>query len=87
MTDPTAHAPNASDDEGAQNGTDAASSAPTFAELGISPEVAAVLSSQGIETAFPIQAKAVPDGLRGADVCGKARTGSPAGCPCPRLRI
>ena len=29
----------------------------TFAELGVAPELVAVLSSQGISTAFPIQAR------------------------------
>ncbi len=49
--------------------------APSFVSLGISAEVAAVLAAQGIETAFPIQAKSIPDALAGKDVCGKARTG------------
>ena len=34
------------------------------------------LADQGISTAFPIQALTVADGLKGLDVCGKAKTGS-----------
>jgi superfamily II DNA/RNA helicase len=48
----------------------------TFAELGVSPELVAVLSEQGITTAFPIQALTISDALAGRDVCGKAKTGS-----------
>ena len=48
----------------------------TFAELGVSDELCAVLTSQGIITAFPIQAMTIHDALAGRDVCGKAKTGS-----------
>src|SRR5665213_4108215 len=48
----------------------------TFVELGVAPELVAVLSSQGISTAFPIQAMTIHDALAGRDVCGKAKTGS-----------
>jgi len=48
----------------------------TFAELGVLPELVAVLSEQGISTAFPIQALTISDALAGRDVCGKAKTGS-----------
>ena len=48
----------------------------TFAELGVLPELVAVLSEQGITTAFPIQALTISDALAGRDVCGKAKTGS-----------
>ena len=48
----------------------------TFAELGVASELVAVLSSQGITTAFPIQAMTIHDALAGRDVCGKAKTGS-----------
>ncbi len=48
----------------------------TFAELGVDPRLCAVLSSQGIESPFAIQVEAIPDGLAGRDVCGKAQTGS-----------
>jgi superfamily II DNA/RNA helicase len=48
----------------------------TFAELGVHPDLCAVLTSQGITTAFPIQALTIHDALAGRDVCGKAKTGS-----------
>jgi superfamily II DNA/RNA helicase len=48
----------------------------TFAALGVSDEVVATLSRQGITTPFPIQIQAIPDGLAGRDVCGRAQTGS-----------
>jgi superfamily II DNA/RNA helicase len=48
----------------------------TFAELGVLPELVAVLTAQGITTAFPIQALTISDALAGRDVCGKAKTGS-----------
>jgi superfamily II DNA/RNA helicase len=48
----------------------------TFADLGVSHELVAVLSAQGITTAFPIQALTINDALAGRDVCGKAKTGS-----------
>jgi len=48
----------------------------TFAELGVSSELVAVLRAQGITTAFPIQAMTIHDALAGRDVCGKAKTGS-----------
>ncbi len=48
----------------------------TFAELGVAPELVAVLTAQGITTAFPIQAMTIADALAGRDVCGKAKTGS-----------
>ena len=48
----------------------------TFAELGVDPRLVEVLTSQGITTAFPIQALTIHDALAGRDVCGKAKTGS-----------
>src|ERR1019366_2655942 len=48
----------------------------TFADLGVSHELVAVLNAQGITTAFPIQALTIHDALAGRDVCGKAKTGS-----------
>ena len=49
---------------------------PTFATLGLSPDVVAALTAAGITDPFPIQALTIPDGLAGRDVCGKAKTGS-----------
>jgi superfamily II DNA/RNA helicase len=48
----------------------------TFVDLGISPELLAVLTEAGFDTPFPIQAMTIPDGLAGVDVLGKAKTGS-----------
>lgn len=47
-----------------------------FAQLGVAPDLVAVLHSLGIRDAFPIQALTLPDALAGRDVCGKAETGS-----------
>jgi len=48
----------------------------TFADLGIAPELVAVLTEAGFEAPFPIQEATIPDGLAGVDVLGKAKTGS-----------
>ena len=48
----------------------------TFAALGVDAKLCAVLESQGITTAFPIQAMTIHDALAGRDICGKAKTGS-----------
>jgi superfamily II DNA/RNA helicase len=50
--------------------------ATTFEELGVAPELVAVLASQGIMSPFPVQAITIPDAIAGRDVCGKAKTGS-----------
>jgi superfamily II DNA/RNA helicase len=47
-----------------------------FAELGVDAALVAVLTGQGILTAFPIQAATLPDSLAGRDVLGRGRTGS-----------
>ena len=38
--------------------------------------LSAVLAQQGIEQAFPIQEKTLPDSLAGRDVLGRGKTGS-----------
>ncbi len=48
----------------------------TFAALGAPKEIVASLAAQGIEEAFPIQVKTLPDTLAGRDVLGRGRTGS-----------
>jgi superfamily II DNA/RNA helicase/cold shock CspA family protein len=48
----------------------------TFAELGVSAELANTLRARGLVDAFAIQAMTVPDGLAGRDLCGRAPTGS-----------
>jgi superfamily II DNA/RNA helicase len=52
------------------------SAAPTFADLGVTGDLAAALAKAGISTPFPIQAATIPDALAGRDVSGKAPTGS-----------
>lgn len=48
----------------------------TFVGLGVHPGLCEALTSQGMTTAFPIQALTIHDALDGRDVCGKAKTGS-----------
>lgn len=48
----------------------------TFAQLGLPEPLVASLTSRAITEPFPIQAAAIPDGLAGRDVCGKAPTGA-----------
>ena len=48
----------------------------SFIELGVPAKFAEKLTARGIITPFEIQAAALPDGLAGHDVCGKAPTGS-----------
>jgi len=49
---------------------------PTFASLGIRPDLVEALQAAGIARPFPVQALTIPDALAGLDVCGKAKTGS-----------
>lgn len=58
--------------------TDITQDAPaiSFEDLGIDPDIVAELASQGIATPFPIQTMTIPDALAGADITGKAKTGS-----------
>jgi superfamily II DNA/RNA helicase len=62
------------DDAGAPVEPDAEN--PTFDSLGVDPALVKALASQGITTAFSIQAMTIADALAGRDVCGKAKTGS-----------
>lgn len=48
----------------------------SFADLGVSDAIAAVLTRHGIETPTAVQIATIPDALAGKDVCGKAPTGS-----------
>ncbi|MBU6329116.1 MAG: DEAD/DEAH box helicase [Acidobacteria bacterium] len=48
----------------------------TFADLGVSADLAAALEARGITSPFPVQELTIPDALAGRDVCGKAKTGS-----------
>jgi superfamily II DNA/RNA helicase len=49
---------------------------PTFASLGVAPDLAAVLAGRGITEPFAIQASTLPDALAGRDITGRAPTGS-----------
>ncbi len=48
----------------------------TFSELGIDQDLTDRLAKDGIVNPFQIQIVAIPDGLAGSDVTGKAQTGS-----------
>jgi len=48
----------------------------TFLELGIAQDLIDVLERDGITNPFPIQTMAIPAGLAGSDVTGRAQTGS-----------
>ena len=48
----------------------------SFTDLGVSDDIVAALTKQGIVDPFPIQTMTIPDALAGHDVCGKAQTGS-----------
>ncbi len=50
--------------------------APTFDDLGVDDQISQALAAQGIVTAFPIQALALPIALGGHDIIGQARTGT-----------
>jgi superfamily II DNA/RNA helicase len=47
-----------------------------FQNLGIKPEILAVLKKMGLETPTPIQAKAIPIAISGKDLIGVAQTGT-----------
>ena len=49
---------------------------PSFTDLGVPAELAAVLAHSGITDPTPIQAATLPDSLGGRDVLGRGRTGS-----------
>jgi superfamily II DNA/RNA helicase len=49
---------------------------PTFHDLGVSAPICEALATEGITTAFPIQALALPIALAGHDIIGQARTGT-----------
>src|SRR5690349_24854641 len=60
---------------------DAALAAPapddaSFAELGISDALVKALARRGITSPFAIQTRALPDGLAGRDLLGRAQTGA-----------
>ena len=52
------------------------SSAPSFAELGLAPEILRAVTEAGYTTPTPIQQQAIPVVLAGRDVMGGAQTGT-----------
>lgn len=48
----------------------------SFAEVGLPPALVNALAQRGIASPFAIQIRALPDGLAGRDVLGRAQTGS-----------
>ena len=58
-----------------QAGAPVQADSPTFAELGVRPEIVAALAEAGIERTFAIQELTLPLALAGEDVIGQARTG------------
>ncbi|TAK69070.1 MAG: DEAD/DEAH box helicase [Actinomycetota bacterium] len=48
----------------------------SFAAAGLPPKLVTALSRKGIDVPFPVQAATLPDALAGADVLGRASTGS-----------
>jgi ATP-dependent RNA helicase DeaD len=49
---------------------------PTFAELGLAPDILEAIQDVGYEAPSPIQEQAIPPLLEGSDVIGQAQTGS-----------
>ena len=47
-----------------------------FTALGVPAKIAAVLTTQGIDSPFPIQVDTLPDTMAGKDVLGRGKTGS-----------
>ena len=58
-----------------QAGAPVSEDSPTFAELGVRPEIVQALAEAGIERTFAIQELTLPLALAGEDVIGQARTG------------
>ncbi|GAA4831801.1 DEAD/DEAH box helicase [Actinomycetospora corticicola] len=56
--------------------TTSSDASPTFAELGVIPEIVESLAANGIERTFAIQELTLPLALAGEDVIGQARTGT-----------
>ena len=49
---------------------------PSFAALGVHPDLIPVLTRGGITDPFPIQAATLPDAIAGRDILGRGQTGS-----------
>src|ERR687898_661620 len=74
-TSPSTIPDGAEDAHPLQAGAPVRPDSPTFAELGVRPEIVAALAEAGIERAFAIQELTLPLALAGEDVIGQARTG------------
>lgn len=48
----------------------------TFSDFGLSNEIVKALSNMGFEEPTPIQAQAIPIGMKGKDMIGQAQTGT-----------
>src|SRR2546423_12153813 len=59
-----------------QAGAPVRSDSPTFAELGVRPEIVQALAEAGIVRTFAIQELTLPLALAGDDLIGQARTGT-----------
>src|ERR1700757_1727434 len=61
---------------------------PSFADLGLDPDILEAVHDVGYESPSPIQEEAIPPLLEGLDVIGQAQTGSgkTAGCGVPMLQ-
>ncbi|GAA4852220.1 DEAD/DEAH box helicase [Pseudonocardia benzenivorans] len=59
-----------------QAGAPVRADSPTFAELGVRPEIVSALAEVGIERTFAIQELTLPLALAGEDLIGQARTGT-----------
>jgi superfamily II DNA/RNA helicase len=74
-TSPSTIPDGAEDAHPLQAGASVRPDSPTFAELGVRPEIVAALAEAGIERTFAIQELTLPLALAGEDVIGQARTG------------
>ena len=72
---PTAPPPRTEEAHPLQAGAPVRPESPTFAELGVRPEIVAALAEAGIERTFAIQELTLPLALAGEDIIGQARTG------------
>ncbi len=52
------------------------SAVPSFADLGVSPDLVPALARTGIDSPFPIQVATIPDAIAGRDILGRGQTGS-----------
>ncbi|MHA7166279.1 DEAD/DEAH box helicase, partial [Burkholderia pseudomallei] len=60
----------------ASDACDAASDEPTFASLGLSPEIVSALQAAGYVKPTPVQQRAIPAGIAGRDLLVSSPTGS-----------